>query len=414
MLKKIFYKRTTCRICNSKRLSLVYRNRPSPIGEAFLKKKRNILTQKNYPINLYICKKCGLVQLLDIINPNVVYKNYLYYTKTSIDLKNHFKEYALDIKKKKKLNSKSLIIDIGSNDGTLLNNFKSKQNVIGIEPAKQISNDCNKRGIKTINSFLNEKSKNLILNKFGKADVITANNVIANIDNLQEAFKLIKLLMKDDGIFVFESYYLLNIIKNRVFDFIYHEHLSSFAIKPISFICRQYDLEIFDIKKIKTKGGSLRFYIKKKTKKIEYKKISKLLSYEKKFGIFKKKTFFELEEYVNEQNKKCYNFLNKHQKYFDRLVGIGASISCITLMYKFRLEHKITFLVDDNLIKRNMFSPGSNIKIINFEDYEEKKQKKDILLILAWRFSNQILKKHNLEKLGIYKIIRLMPKFEIL
>jgi len=83
-------------------------------------------------------------------------------------------------------------------------------------------------------------------------------------------------------------------------------------------------------------------------------------------------------------------------------------------MYKFRLEHKITFLVDDNLIKRNMFSPGSNIKIINFEDYEEKKQKKDILLILAWRFSNQILKKHNLEKLGIYKIIRLMPKFEIL
>jgi len=97
MLKKIFYKRTTCRICNSKRLSLVYRNRPSPIGEAFLKKKRNILTQKNYPINLYICKKCGLVQLLDIINPNVVYKNYLYYTKTSIDLKNHFKEYALDI-----------------------------------------------------------------------------------------------------------------------------------------------------------------------------------------------------------------------------------------------------------------------------------------------------------------------------
>jgi SAM-dependent methyltransferase len=194
-----------------------------------------------------------------------MYKKYLYYSKTSNDLLKHFSNLSKYLFSRFKIHKNDLIVDVGSNDGMLLNCFKNyKCAVIGIEPSSSQSKIANKKGIKTLNSFFDKKTAKFILSHNKKPKIITACNVIANIDDLNAVFKNIEELLADDGIFVFESFYLLDLIKNNVFDFIYHEHLSLFGIKPIQYLCKLYNLELFDAQRIKTKGGSLRFFIRKK------------------------------------------------------------------------------------------------------------------------------------------------------
>ena len=230
MTTNVFKNSFFCRICESKNLIKVFSNQPSPIGEAFIKKKKD-LAQKKYPIDVLLCRKCGLSQLSIIINPRILYKKYLYYSNTSNDLLKHFSNFTKYLFSRFKIQENDLIIDIGSNDGMLLNFFKNnKCAVMGIEPSSLQSKIANKNGIRTLNSFFDTKTTKFLLLNYKKPKIITACNVIANIDNLNEVFKNIKKLLAEDGVFIFESFYLLDLIKNNVFDFIYHEHLSFFNI----------------------------------------------------------------------------------------------------------------------------------------------------------------------------------------
>jgi SAM-dependent methyltransferase len=304
MISRVFKNFSVCRICRSKNLIRVFSNEPSPIGEAFIKKKKVDVTQKKYPIDVLLCGKCGLSQLSKIINPEILYKKYLYYSKTSNDLLKHFSNFSKYLFSRFKIHKNDLIVDVGSNDGMLLNCFKNyKCAVIGIEPSSSQSKIANKKGIKTLNSFFDKKTAKFILSHNKKPKIITACNVIANIDDLNAVFKNIEELLADDGIFVFESFYLLDLIKNNVFDFIYHEHLSLFGIKPIQYLCKLYNLELFDTQRIKTKGGSLRFFIrKKKTNNISY-RMKKLIKEETRSNLYSKEIFIKFRKNINFQKK---------------------------------------------------------------------------------------------------------------
>ncbi len=261
---KIHTKRKNCRSCGSTKISKVLNLSKSPIGEDFTKNK--FKKQISYPLDLYLCKECNLAQILDVINPKVIYKNYLYESKTSSYLESHFKNYfnnIIDFFPHKKL----FIIDIGSNDGMLLKNFKRKNHkVLGIEPAKKISLESNKNNIKTLNSFFTNKLVKQILNNNSYPDVVTSNNVFANVDNINDWTKNIKTLIGKNGIWIIESFYLMDVIKNKVFDFIYHEHLSAFSVKSIKNLCDKHGLELFKVQHVDTKGGSLRYFVRKKKK----------------------------------------------------------------------------------------------------------------------------------------------------
>jgi len=416
MISRVFKNFSVCRICRSKNLIRVFSNEPSPIGEAFIKKKKVDVTQKKYPIDVLLCGKCGLSQLSKIINPEILYKKYLYYSKTSNDLLKHFSNFSKYLFSRFKIHKNDLIVDVGSNDGMLLNCFKNyKCAVIGIEPSSSQSKIANKKGIKTLNSFFDKKTAKFILSHNKKPKIITACNVIANIDDLNAVFKNIEELLADDGIFVFESFYLLDLIKNNVFDFIYHEHLSLFGIKPIQYLCKLYNLELFDTQRIKTKGGSLRFFIrKKKTNNISY-RMKKLIKEETRSNLYSKEIFIKFRKNINFQKKKLIIALKKAvlTNKSARIVGFGASISCITLIYDFGLENKIKFLLDDNSLKHNWLSPGSNIKVINPKKFIFTKN--DIILFLAWRFQKFFINKY--KKLFFknnYKIFQLLPKFKLI
>lgn len=390
-MNKIIKKNKECRICFSRNLKKVLSYRSTPIGDEFLLNK--YIKQPLYPIELYLCFDCGLSQLLHVIDPKILYSNYIYKTSDSPGLKKHFEKLSLHILKKFELNKKSKILDIGSNDGVLLNAFKKRGfRVIGIEPAKKLVKIANDLNIKTYKGFLNKEIVRKILQKEKKFDLIFSNNVLANVDNLNEWVSNIKVLLNDNGIYVFETYYLLDLLKNSVFDFIYHEHLSSFSVKPLHCLFKKFGLDLFYVENIPTKGGSIRCYVKhnKSNNKISN-NTNRFIKNEIMNGIYGKKVFKNFRNKINKLKVSTNNKVKSLYKYNKKIIGYGASISCVTLMYHFQIHKYLDYLVDDNKTKVNTYSPGQKIKVISFKDLLKKDF--DVIIILAWRFSDSIFNK---------------------
>ena len=390
---KILKEIKKCRGCSSNNIKLVLKLAKTPIGEDFRKKIN--LKPKKYKLDLYQCKTCGLAQIKQVVNPKLLYNDYLYQTNTSTNLKSHFKQYAKDILKYLNIKKKITIVDLGSNDGTFLENFKFKgHNVIGVEPARKICNISKRKKIFTINSFFNKFVSLKIIKKFGYPEIVTANNVLANVDNLDLWIKNIVRLIDNEGVFIFESFSLLDLIKNKVVDFIYHEHLSIFSAKSIKSICERNGLKLFHIQRVSTKGGSFRYFITSESnKKIKItKSIKRILNLEIKYKIFKKLPFINLKNLILKNKKLIHKHIKSNYIKGKKIIGVGASISCITLKYQLNLENKINYLIDDNDLKNKMFSPGKNIPIIKTSDFQFSKN--NILIILAWRFKDYIFKRH--------------------
>ena len=410
-MEKIIKKNKKCRICFSRNLQKVLTYPSTPIGDEF--KLNKYEKQPLYPIELNLCSNCGLSQLLHVINPKVLYSKYIYKTSDSPGLKNHFNELCSHVLKKYNLKEKSNILDIGSNDGVLLNAFKKKGfNVVGIEPAKKLVKIANNLGIKTYEGFLNRKITYKVILKEKKFDLIFSNNVLANVNDINEWVSNIKILLNSNGLYIFETYYLLDLIKNSVFDFIYHEHLSSFAVKPLYYLFKKFGLDLFYVENIKTKGGSIRCYVRHgKFNDRVSNNVNRFIKNEIKNKIFNQKTFKIFHNKINKL-KMCTNQEVKNlHKCNKKIIGYGASISCVTLMYHFQINNYLDYLVDDNKTKINTYSPGQKIKVISFKDLLNIDF--DVMIILAWRFSDTILSK--IRKIYKNKIVILpCPSFKII
>tara|TARA_S200000501_G_scaffold111763_1_gene105105 strand:- start:582 stop:1847 length:1266 start_codon:yes stop_codon:yes gene_type:complete len=406
-------KKNRCRLCGKSNLKKVLKYENSPIGDDY---RKYAYSHKKYPIELYLCRNCGLTQLLHVINPKVLYTNYIYKTEHSPDLVKHFKNYTLDISQKLKLKRNKKILEVGSNDGVLLKEFRKRNHkVIGLDPAKKISHDANNQKIKTYNDFLNNKVTKKILKNEGKFDLIISNNVFANVENINNWVKNIKILLKEKGTYIIETYYLYKLLKNKVFDFIYHEHLNSFTIKALQTLFKSHSMKIYNAEVIHTKGGSIRCYITKDLNKKILKNVEKLINKEKKYEIFGEKRFKIFQNEINLLANKTFDYLNKSKMSIKniKIVGYGASISCTTLIYHFKIQKFLNLIVDDNKAKFNTFLPGSNIKV-----YSSKKVKDfqpNYIIILAWRFQKTIIKK--LKKMNLNKdtkIILPCPTFKVI
>lgn len=208
-LSKIKMKKVKkCRICNSEKNFRVLNLKKTPLEDQFLNFKNKHLKQKTYPLQLNLCKDCGYLFLPHVLSPEASYKYYLYNTEVTLGLKDHYRSYADETKKLLGNSKNNLCLDIGSNDGTLLSEFKFKKfDVIGIEPAKLIAKKAEKKGIRTINSFFNENAAKKVIKLKKKPDVICANYVFANIDNIRQSTKIIKNLLSEKGLFIIETGY---------------------------------------------------------------------------------------------------------------------------------------------------------------------------------------------------------------
>ncbi len=378
-----------CRSCGNKNLKRAVSLGYQPLANNLL----NNLNEESelYPLELNYCENCHNCQLSVSVDPKKMFTKYLYTSSTSKIFRDHFVKAANKYIKEFKLKpKKSYIIDVGSNDGVALKPFRDQKfkNILGIEPAKNLSKLANKNKIKTFNGFLNKKN----LKKIKKnADLILASNVFAHSDDLKEmACCMIDLLSKK-GQIILEVQYLLNTLKDLTFDNIYHEHYNYWSLTSLVNFFKQLNIKIYRAEKIDTHGGSIRVYLKKDNKvKIE-KNVLSLLKEEEEFGIKKFETYKEFGEKIENIRKNVIRNINNLVKKNKKIIGYGAPAKATTALNFFGISKEINFIVEDNKLKHNKFIPGAKIPI-----YSKNKiiNKNSTILVLAWNFYEDI-KKNN-------------------
>ena len=349
-----------------------------------------------FPVDLVYSKTSKLVQLNNLVDKSILFpKEYPYTSSTTKILRENFKELYKECCELINLNSDDLIIDIGSNDGNLLNNFKNNHKVLGVTP-ENIGKVAIKKGIKTLIKYFDRKTSNHILKKFGKAKIITATNVFAHIENVNNLMQNILKILKTDGIFITESHYLVSLIKDLQYDTIYHEHLRYYSLSSLKYLLEKYNLSIFHAKKIPTHGGSIRVYAARKGKFKTLNSVKKILDEEKKFLNWK--NFNKFRSDVVKSKLNLYKILNNIVKNKQKIYGIGAPSRASTLINYLGLTNEVLQNVCevDGSYKIGNYMPGTNIPIIS-----EKKLYSDqpeYALLLSWHISKELIA--NLKRKG--------------
>ena len=349
-----------------------------------------------YPAELIYSNISKLAQLNTIVDKQILFpKEYPYTSSTTKVLRENFKELSIECSKILKLNKKDLVIDIGSNDGNLLSNFKNKTRVLGITP-EEIGKLAIKKGIQTLIRYFDKSSVNLVNKKYGKAKIITATNVFAHIENVSEVMKNILKILKQDGIFISESHYLVSLIQTNQYDTIYHEHLRYYSLLSLKYLLNKFGLEIIHAKKIGTHGGSIRVYAARKNSYPISKNVNKILNYERKFLNWK--TFKKFKQNVVKSKINLYSILKNIKNKNKKIYGISAPSRASTLINYIGLDENIIdcVLEIDGSYKIGKYIPGKKIPIIS-----EKKlyiDQPDYVILFSWHIANEL--KKNLKKRG--------------
>ncbi|AAN48793.1 class I SAM-dependent methyltransferase [Leptospira interrogans] len=391
-----FYLRKDCRLCKSKNLIKVLPLTPTALCDAYVKERKE---QDVYPLDLFQCKNCGFVQIECVVDPEIIYRDYIYVTTSSSGLSNHFENYAKDVLEKLNLGAGSFVVDIGSNDGTLLSYFKARNaKVLGVEPSTKTAEDATNRGIETLPEFFDPNLARKIKEKVGQADLITVNNLYANIDDLHSFTEGLEYLLSPNGVVAIESSYLGDMVDNMVFDFIYHEHLSYFSILPLIKFFDSFGLRLIHLQHVGTKGGSFRYYwARKNSIHSVSEEVSKFIEIEKEKNM-NESYFKKYADRINKVKAELIQELEK-SKGKNKIIGYGASATSTTLIYHFGLEKYIDYLVDDNPGKIDTYSPGLHIPVKHPDVLNSEGDA--VLIVLAWRYFDLIRSKLKNQKLTL-------------
>lgn len=339
-----------------------------------------------FPLDLTSCPYCTHVQLQKKIDPNIIFKNYLYKSGVSQSFINHFKQYVTKIDDNSNFNKLSKVLEIGANDGTLINAFNEMgyKNLYAIEPAINLKPIKLKNNLTWISEFFDFKFSQKFLKEYGQMDIICANNVLAHSPNLHEIFQGISEILNIDGILTFEVSYLLDLLQKSYFDMVYHEHYSYHHLTPLFKILPKFGLNLIDVEKIDTHGGSIRCYVSKKQIKPSLNLVS-MLKTESYFFNDLEGQFKLMEEKILKNSTNLLNKINKSVKTHPNVIGFGAPAKLTTLFYKFDLfQLNIKCIIDDNELKIGKFTPGTNIPIKAYKDIQDFIPA--TIIIFAWNF----------------------------
>ena len=361
-----------------------------PLANGFIEKNK---TQKEYFFRLKAAfsKKLSLFQLSNNPSPNKMFnKNYPFYTSSSNLMKEHFNKFAKFVKKKY-LNQNSLIVELGSNDGTFLLNFDKKKSY-GYEPSKSVHDAAKKKGVQSFNEFFNLKNIYKIKKNYNKFDLVVGSNVFCHIPNQIELIKTIDKLLSRNGTIILEEPYLGSMYKKTSYDQIYDEHIYMFSLSSIEKIYRLFDFELIDAYPQKTHGGSMRYILKRKGIAKKSKKLINLLKIEKKKNIdsFKGCQKFKLK--VEASKIKLNNKINKILSRGEKICGYGATSKSTTILNYCSIDNTmIECIFDTTPDKINKVTPGTHIPIKNHKYFKRSKYKH--VFLFAWNHKKEILKK---------------------
>jgi hypothetical protein len=403
-------KNSKCRYCQSTKLTRFLSLGDQPPSNSFIQAKQ-IKDEKNFPLDVYFCETCFLVQLIDVVPGEYIFDDYAYLSSSSRALREHYSELSAILTKRFDLKSGDVVVDIGSNDGILLNGYTNAGlKRIGVEPSS-VADIAIAAGFTVIKEFFSKKVSMQIVKKYGKAKIVTATNVFAHVDDITSFVKGLPPLLADDGVFVIEAPYLIDLIDQTLFDTIYHEHLCYLSLTPMHLFLNSLGLEVFDIQRIPfgASGPAIRVFVQKLhgVHPIE-KSVKKTLAEEKKWGIGELSTYLGYAKKVEKIKVDVLKLITKIQKKGIHIGGYGAPAKGNTLLNYFELTPNIIeCIAENNSIKQGLVTPGTHIPIVSDEAFLENMP--EYALLLSWNYLDFFLERSEYIKKG-GKFIVPLPK----
>lgn len=380
-------------MCDSDQLQRVVTLTPTPPGNNFLREEALGQPEPTYPLDLYFCNVCHHVQLGHVVDPTILYQNdYTYVSGTSSRFVDHLRTYASDMIERFTLLPGSFVADIGSNDGTCLRFFQNRgMRVLGVDPATQIAARAAQAGIETIGEFFSFELAVRLREQYGPANFITSHNACAHIDHLDQVIQGVHHWLADDGVFVLEVGYLLDVYENVWFDTIYHEHVDYHSVSPFTRLFERMGMEALGVQRVSPQGGSIRVFAQRANgpRKPDG-SFEALVKLEREAGLDRPETFVEFGRRIDEVGGRLRTLIQGLKASGKSIAGYGAATKATTLLSHFRIgRDELDFIVDDNPLKQGLFSPASHIPVVSPAELTRKQP--DYLLILAWNFAEPIM-----------------------
>ena len=383
-----------CRFCGSVLEHTFVDLGMSPLCESFLTPDKLNQMESFYPLHVYVCQHCFLVQLDEYVSPDHIFSDYAYFSSYSDTWLQHAKTYAEKMVDRFKLNGQSQVVEIASNDGYLLQYFVAKGvPVIGIEPAANVAEVAMKKGIPAVVKFFGQKTARELAAEGKQADLLVGNNVLAHVPDINDFVSGMKILLHPEGVITMEFPHLMRLMERNQFDTIYHEHFSYLSLFTVEKVFAAHSLTIFDVEELSTHGGSLRIYARhsEDTTKPITQQITELRSREEIAGFTHLEHYFSFAEKVKETKFKLLDFLITAKRKGKSIAGYGAPGKGNTLLNYCGIRSDfLDYTVDRSPYKQGKFLPGTHIPI--FHPNEIKNTKPDYLLILPWNLKDEVMK----------------------
>ncbi len=387
-------RRTTCRLCDGNRLELVVPITPTPIAGAYVPEDRLGEPQPCYPLDWHQCLACGCVQLLDVVAPELLFRQYSYFSGRSPGLVRHFAQYADDVMRRTGLRAGSLVVDIGSNDGCFLRFFQERgMRVLGIDPAENVARAANESGVETWPEYFDVPLAERLVRERGPAQVVAANNVFAHADDMAGMADAVRRLLAEDGVFVFEVSYLLDVIDQMLLGTIFHEHLCYHSVHPLAAFLRRRGLELIDVERVGIQGGSLIGTAQRAGgPRSVSPRVAELQALEDARALHEPATLRGFSARLEAVRREVSELVGGLHSRGRTVAGFGAARGGTLLIYHFGLGRILRFIVDDNPEQQGLFSPGYHIPVLPTGALYERRP--DYAFILAWVHTQAILRSH--------------------
>lgn len=404
-----------CRSCNSHELVPVLSLGSTPLANALLTKEQTTQLEPTYPLELVFCPNCNLVQITETVPPELLFREYLYFSSFSDTVLQNAEQIVNRMVDLRNLSKNSLVIEIASNDGYLLQYYQAKSiPVLGIEPANNIARVAQERGIPTLAEFFNQSLAQELRSQGKLADVVHANNVLAHVADLNGVVSGIATVLKEDGVAVIEAPYVKDLIDLVEFDTIYHEHLCYFSLTSVDFLFRQHGLFVADVERIPIHGGTLRLFVTHlKDGRQVSNAVSQLLKEEADWGVRQQSFYRAFGQNVEQLGRNLLSCLRELQANGKRIAAYGASAKGTTLLSYFGIGSEfLEFVVDRSTVKQGLYTPGTHLPILAPE--ELLKRKPDYVLLLTWNFADEILAQQEQYRAQGGKFIIPIPQVRII
>jgi SAM-dependent methyltransferase len=405
----------SCRFCSAPLEHVVVDLGMSPLCETFLTADQLNKMEPFYPLRVFVCQKCWLVQLEEFVSPDVIFGFYPYFSSFSDSWLRHAERYAQLMTKEMGLTSDSLVVELGSNDGYLLQFFAGAGiPVLGIEPANNVAEAAIEKGIPTRSIFFGRETAKSLRDEGLSADLIVGNNVLAQVPDLNGFVAGIQTLLKHDGVATIEVPHLMRLVEENQYDTIYHEHFSYFSVIAVEQIAAEHGLHVFDVQELPSHGGSLRFFLQQAGgEPTPAKGPSEIRGRETAAGLDTLEYYAAFESRVQKSKRALLSYLIAAREEGETVVGYGAPGKGNTLLnYCGIREDLLAYTVDRNPLKQGRFLPGTHIPIRHPDAIRETKP--DVILILPWNLKNEIVEQMDFVRSWGARFVVPIPEVHVL